>query len=79
MRDGISAYRQRSYECICCEVIVARICSSNHNFYVFGVYRNLYLSDKMFDCLFTAMAKAHSVDIKVSFLFIGDVNTLHEE
>ena len=38
-RDGYSAYRQRCYECRCCEVIVIRICSSSHNSYVVGVRR----------------------------------------
>ena len=47
VRDGFSAYRQRSFECECCKVIVVRICSSSHNFYVFGVYRNPDLSDKI--------------------------------
>ena len=46
VREGFSAIRQRSYECRCCEVIVVRICSSSHNFYVFGVYRNPDLSKK---------------------------------
>ena len=50
MRDGLSAYRQRGYECGCCEVIVVRICSGGHNFYMFGVYRNQYPSDKISDC-----------------------------
>ena len=31
VRDSYLAYRQRSYECECCEVIVARIFSSSHN------------------------------------------------
>ena len=44
--NGFSVYRQRSYEYECCEVIVVRICSSSHDFYVFGVYRNLDLSIK---------------------------------
>ena len=37
VRHGFSAYRQRNYKCGCCEVILVRICSSSHNFYVFGV------------------------------------------
>ena len=37
VHESFSAYRQRSYEYGCCEVIVVRICSSSHNFYVFGV------------------------------------------
>ena len=77
VRDGFSAYRQRGNECGCCVVIVVTICSSGHNFYGFGLYRNSDLSDKIFDCLLTAMTKVQFMDRKVSFLFIGDVN--HEE
>ena len=47
VRDVFSAYKIRSYECGCCEVIVARICSSSHDFYVFDVYLNADHSDKI--------------------------------
>ena len=47
--------------------------------YVFGVYRNPDLSDKIFDYLLTAIAKAQSVDRKAPLLFVGDVNACHEE
>ena len=45
--DDVSAYSQSGYKCGCCEVIVVRICSSSHNFYVFCAYRNSGLSDKI--------------------------------
>ena len=77
--DRCSAYRQRGYECGCCEVVVVRICNSSHNFYIFLVYRNPDLSDKIFHCLLPAMAKVYTVDRKESFLFDGDVNAHHEE
>ena len=48
VRDGFSEYRQGSYECGGCEVRVVRICSNSHNLYVFGVYRNPDLLDKIF-------------------------------
>ena len=35
--DAFSAYRQHSYECGCCEVIIIRIYSSTHNFYAFDM------------------------------------------
>ena len=78
IRDGFSAYRQRNCECGCCEIIVVRICISSHNFYVVGVYRNPDLSDKIFYC-FTTMAKVQILDIKASFLLVGDVNAPHNE
>ena len=69
VREDFPAYRQRSYECGCYEIIVVRIFSSSHNFYVLGVYRNLYLSDNIFYCLLTAMAKVQSDDRKASYFF----------
>ena len=47
VRKGFSEYKQRSYKCGCYEVIVVRIASGSHNFYVFGVYRNHDLSDML--------------------------------
>ena len=44
VRGDLSAHRQRIYKCECCKVLFIRICSSSHNFYVFGVYRNPDLS-----------------------------------
>ena len=46
---------------------------------MFGVYRNPNLSDKIVDCLLTAIAKVQSVDRKAFFLFVGDLNAHHEE
>ena len=37
------------------------------------------LSDKIVDCLLTATAKVQSVDIKASFLFVGDANAHDKE
>ena len=79
VRDGFSAYGQRSYECGYCEVIVFKICSSSHNFNVFGVYRNPDLSGTMFDYLLTTIAKVQSVDRKAFFQLIGNVKAHREE
>ena len=61
-----------------CEVMVVRICCSIHNF-MFGVYRNPDLSDKVSDSWLTTMAKVQSVDRKESFWFVGNLNTYHKE
>ena len=61
-----------------CEVIVGKIWSSSQDYYGFRVYCNSDLSDKIFDCLLTVMAKVQSVDRK-TFLFDGDVNAHHKE
>ena len=66
VREGFPAYRQCSCECGCSEVIVVRICSSSHNFYVFGVYRKPDLSENIYDCFLTAMAKVDSVILIMS-------------
>ena len=59
MCDDFSAYRQRGYdECGYCAVIVVRLCSSNHNIYVFGVYWYPGLSDSIFDGLLTAKVQS---------------------
>ena len=55
------------------------ICSSNHNFHVFGMNRTLDLSDKVFECLLIAMAKVQPVERNATFLFVGDINAHHEE
>ena len=70
---------QRSYERRYCEAIVARICKSSHNFYVFGVYRNPNQLDKNFGRLLAAMAKVQPINRKAYSLFVGDVNAHHEE
>ena len=46
---------------------------------MFNEYRNPNLSNKMLDCLLTALAKVQSVGKNASFLFVGDVNAHHEE
>ena len=69
----------RDYECGCCKVIVIRICSSSHNFYKVCVHRYPDLADQIFDCLLTAMAKVSSWIKRRFFLFVGEVNTHHEE
>ena len=46
---------------------------------MFAVYRHSDLSDNIFFCLLTAIAKVQFVNRKASFLIIGDVNAHHEE
>ena len=62
MREGFPTYRQRNYECGCCEVIVVRIRISNHALYVFGVYLN--------PDLLTAIDTVKSIDRKASFCLL---------
>ena len=50
--------------------MVVRICSSSHYFYVFGVYRNPDLSDKIFYCFLTAIAKVQYKDRRRLFCLL---------
>ena len=37
------------------------------------------LDDRIYDCLLTAMAAVQAADVCASFLFVGDLNGLHQE
>ena len=79
VRRGFSAYRQSRFECKCHEIVIVRICSRHHNFYVFCLYRNPHFNDNIYDCLLTSMASVQSADRKASFIFVGDFNAHHQE
>ena len=79
LRDGYGTFRQPKFECGCCEMLVFRVCGARQNFYVFGLYRNPDLDDRIYDCLLTAMAAVQAADARVSFLFVGDLNGHHHE
>ena len=53
VRDGFGAFRQLKFEWGCCEMLVFRVCGVRQNFYVFSLYRNPDLDDRIFDCLLT--------------------------
>ena len=54
------------------------MCGARQNFYVFSVYRNPDLDDRIDDCLLTAMAAEQAADARASFLFVGDLNGHHQ-
>ena len=78
-RDGYGAFRQPKFECGCCEMLVLRVCDVRRNLYVFSLYRNPEMDDRMFDCLLASMAVVQTKDIRSSFLFVGDLNGHHRE
>ena len=49
VRDGYGALRQPKFECGCCEMLVFRVCGARQNFYVFSLYRNPDLDDRIYD------------------------------
>ena len=53
---------------------VLGVCGLRQNFYLFGLYQNLDLDDKIFDCLLTSMAAVQAQDVQASFMFVGDLN-----
>ena len=78
VRDGYGAFRQPKFECDCCEMMVIRVCGVRQNLYVFSLYSNPDLDDRIFDCLLALMAAVQTEDIRASFLFVGDLNGHHQ-
>ena len=55
------------------------VCGVRQNLYVFSLYRNPDLDDRIFDCLLTSMAAVQSANVRASLLFVGDLNGHHQE
>ena len=49
VRDGYGAFHQPKFECGCCEMLVVRVCRLRQNFYVYSLYRNSDLDDRIYD------------------------------
>ena len=49
------------------------------NLYVFSLYCNPDLDDRIVDCLLTLMAAVHAEDVRASFLFVDDLICHHQE
>ena len=60
-------------------VVVVRVCGMRQNLYVYSLYRNPDLDDRIFYCLLASMAAVQAEDLGASFLFVGDFNGLHQE
>ena len=63
----------------CREMLGFSVCGVKQNLYVFSLYRNHDLDDWIFDYLLASMAAAQAEDIRASFLFVGDLNGVHQE
>ena len=72
VRDGYGEFRQSKFECGCCEMLVFSVCGVRQNLYVYSLYRNLDLDDRIFDCLLASTAAVQTEDVGASFLFVGD-------
>ena len=67
VRDGYGAFRQPKFECGCCEMLFFKVCGVRQNLYVYSLYRNPDLDDRIFDCLLASMAAVHAEDVRASF------------
>ena len=60
-------------------MLVVRVCSLRQNVYVYSLYRNPDQDDRIYDCLLTSMDPVQAEDVRASFLFVGDLNSHHQE
>ena len=79
VRDGHGAFRQPRFEWGCSEMLVFRVYGVRQNLYVYSLYRNPDLDDRIFDCLQASMATVLAEDVRASFQFVGDLNGRHQE
>ena len=49
------------------------------NLYVFSLYRNPDLDDRIFYCSLASLVAVQTEDIRASFLFVADLNGHHQE
>ena len=68
--DGYGAFRQPKLESGCCEMLVFRVCGVRQNLYMFSLYRNPDLDDRIFNCLQASLVAVQTEDIRASFLFV---------
>ena len=60
-------------------MLVFRVCGVRQNLYVYNLYCNPDLDDRIFDCLRASMAAVQAEDVRTSLLFVGDLNGHHQE
>ena len=60
-------------------MLVFRVCGVRQNLYVYSLYRNPDLDDRIFDCLLASMADVQAEDVRASFLLVVDLNGHHQE
>ena len=70
VRDGYGAFRQPKFQCGCCEILFFRVCGVRQNLYVYSLYRNPDIDDRIFDCLLPSMAAVQAEDVRASLVFV---------
>ena len=78
VRDGYGAFRRPKFECGCFEMLAFMVCGARQNFYLFSLYRNHDLDDRIYDCLLNNHA-VQAADARASFLFVSDLKGHHLE
>ena len=73
VREGYETFRQPKFECVFYEMLFFRVCGVIQNIYVFSLYSNPDLDDRIFECLLASMAAVKAEDVRASFLFVGDL------
>ena len=56
-----------------------RVCGVRQNLYLYSLYRNPDIEDRIFECLLASMAAVHVDNVRASFRFVGDLNGHHQE
>ena len=79
VRDGYGAFCQPKFECGCCRMLFFRVCGVRQNIYAYSLYFNPDRDDRIFNCIQASMAAVQAEDVRVSFLFVGDLNGYHQE
>ena len=59
VRDGYGTFRQPEFECGCCEMSVFMVYGVRQNLYMFSLYHNPNLDDRIF-LLFTSINGCHA-------------------
>ena len=79
VRGGYGAFRQPKFELGCCKMLVFRVCGVRQNVYVYSLYCNPDLDDRIFDYLLASMTAVMAEDVRASFLFVSYLNGHHQE
>ena len=79
VRDGFGTFRQPKFEYGCCEMLAFRVCCVRQNLYVYRLYRDHDLDDRIFYSLLASMAAVQAEDVRASFLFVGYLKRHHQE
>ena len=60
-------------------MLVFKVCAMRQNLYVYSLYRNPDLDDRIFDCLLASMSAVQADDVRAPFLVVGDSNGNQQE